>query len=87
MEEQRVRSTGSNVLGNTWRRPVCPFFNLHRNYIMDNVISMKEAQMEKFVRRLLDPEGFGHAVTAEVRDEARVLLGMKKVETVKIQCL
>ena len=54
---------------------------------MDNVISMKEAQMEKFVRRLLDPEGFGHAVSAEVRDEARVLLGMKKVETVKIQCL
>lgn len=87
MEEQRVRSTGSNVLGNTWRRPVCSFFNLHRNCIMDNVISMKEAQMEKFVRRLLDPEGFGHAVTAEVRDEARVLLGMKKVETVKIQCL
>ena len=39
------------------------------------VTSIKEAQMERFVRRLLDPEGFGHAVTAEVRDEARVLLG------------
>ena len=47
------------------------------------VSSIKEAQMEKFIRRLLDPEMFGHAVTAEVRDEARVLLGMKKVETVK----
>lgn len=33
-----------------------------------------------FLRRLLDPEGFGHAVTAEVRDEARRLLGMTPVE-------
>ena len=47
------------------------------------VTSIKEAQMERFIRRLLDPEMYGHAVTAEVRDEARVLLGMKKVETVK----
>lgn len=47
------------------------------------VTSIKEAQMERFLRRLLDPEMFGHAVTAEVRDEARLLLGMKKVETVK----
>lgn len=34
-----------------------------------------------FLRNLLDPEKYGHAVTAEVRDEARTLLGMKKVET------
>lgn len=47
------------------------------------VTSIKEAQMERFIRRLLDPEMYGHAVTAEVRDEARVLLGIKKVETVK----
>lgn len=33
-----------------------------------------------FLRNLLDPEKYGHAVTAEVRDEARVLLGMEKVE-------
>ena len=36
-----------------------------------------------FLQSLLDPEGFGHAVTAEVRDEARRLLGMEKVETTK----
>lgn len=35
----------------------------------------------RFLKSLLDPEGFGHAVTAEVRDEARRLLGMEKVET------
>jgi|14_taG_2_1085336.scaffolds.fasta_scaffold00400_10 hypothetical protein len=34
-----------------------------------------------FVSRLLDPEGFGLAVSAEVRDEARKCLGMPKVET------
>ena len=34
----------------------------------------------KFIYRLLDPEGFGFAVTAEVRDEARHILGMPKVE-------
>ena len=55
---------------------------------MSNVVitNIKEAQLERFVRRLLDPEGFGHAVSAEVRDEARVLPGMKKVETVKETC-
>jgi hypothetical protein len=37
--------------------------------------------LERFVKRMLDPEGFGFAVTAEVRDEARVLLGMNRVET------
>lgn len=36
---------------------------------------------EKFLYQLLDPEGYGHAVSAEVRDEVRDLLGMKKVET------
>ena len=34
----------------------------------------------KFIYRLLDPEGFGFAVTAEVRDCAREVLGMPKVE-------
>lgn len=37
----------------------------------------------RFLKNLLDPEMFGHAVTAEVRDEARKLLGMKPVETTK----
>ena len=32
------------------------------------------------MNRLLDPEGFGFAVPAEVRDAARVVLGIKPVE-------
>lgn len=38
-----------------------------------------------FLKSLLDPDRFGHAVTAEVRDEARVLLGMEKVETKQVK--
>ena len=38
-------------------------------------------QLETFAKRLLDPEGFGHAVTGEVRDEVRHLFGMKRVES------
>ena len=34
-----------------------------------------------FLKDLLNPEMYGHAVTAEVRDKARELLGMKRVET------
>jgi hypothetical protein len=34
----------------------------------------------RLLYRLLDPEQFGHAVSAEVRDAARVVLGMKRVE-------
>ena len=49
--------------------------------------STNEGRVEAFLRRLLDPEGFGHAVTAEVRDEARVLLGMARVETLTDQQL
>ncbi|MBY4947016.1 hypothetical protein K6V92_10340 [Cupriavidus respiraculi] len=36
-----------------------------------------------FCRRLLDPEGYGFAVTAEVRDAAREAVGLPKVETVR----
>jgi hypothetical protein len=35
----------------------------------------------KFATRLLDPEDLGHSVTAEVRDIARELLGLEKVES------
>lgn len=35
------------------------------------------------VRELLNPEGLGFAVTAEVRDRARDVLGMPRVETVQ----
>lgn len=34
-----------------------------------------------FLRDLLNPEVFGWAVTAEVRDRARILLGQEAVET------
>lgn len=44
-----------------------------------NIVS--HAEYIRFLKNLLDPEMFGHAVTAEVRDEARKLLGMKPVET------
>ena len=33
----------------------------------------------EFLRKLLNPEDYGHAVTEEVRDEARILLGIKPV--------
>jgi hypothetical protein len=34
-----------------------------------------------FTLKLLDPEQFGHAVTAEVRDAAREAIGIKKSES------
>jgi len=49
---------------------------------MENMMS---ENVHSFLKSLLDPERFGHAVTAEVRDEARVLLGKKKVETVRVE--
>jgi hypothetical protein len=41
-----------------------------------------DPRVMSFLKGLLDPEIFGHAVTAEVRDEVRVLLGMPRVETI-----
>ena len=35
----------------------------------------------RFMKDLLDPEMYGWAVTAEVRDRARELLGRERVET------
>ena len=35
----------------------------------------------RFLKNLLDPEMYGWAVTAEVRDKARELLGRERVET------
>ena len=37
-------------------------------------------QTYAFVAKLLNPEDFGLAVSAEVRDEARACLGLPKVE-------
>lgn len=36
--------------------------------------------MIEFIESLLDPEMFGYAVSAEVRDEARRVLGIEPVE-------
>lgn len=47
----------------------------------DNLFEKNE-KMYDFIRSLLNPDMFGHSVTAEVRDEARYVLGMKKVETI-----
>lgn len=34
-----------------------------------------------FAQRMLDPEDFGYAVTAEVRDAAREAIGINKAES------
>lgn len=47
--------------------------------IMEDTMS---SDVYAFLKSLIDPERFGHAVSAEVRDEVRVILGMNKVETV-----
>ena len=41
---------------------------------------MMSEDVYRFIKSLVDPEKFGHAVSAEVRDEARVLLGLGKAE-------
>ena len=44
--------------------------------------SQEELQKYKsFVNSLLHPEEYGYAVSAEVRDQARILLGMNPVES------
>ena len=35
---------------------------------------------KNFLRRFLNPEDLGYAVTGYARDEVRAMLGMKKVE-------
>ena len=42
---------------------------------------MNEIRVVRFLKDLLNPEMYGHAVSAEVRDRARMLLDMKPVET------
>lgn len=44
-------------------------------------VAARFAAMEQMVRDLLDPEMYGYSVTAEVRDAARVALGMRPTET------
>jgi hypothetical protein len=42
---------------------------------------LNEDEVVQFLKDLLDPEMYGFAVTAEVRDRARELLGKERVET------
>ncbi len=48
---------------------------------MNIIKETMSVEVHAFLKSLINPDMYGHAVTAEVRDEARVLLGMKKVET------
>lgn len=45
-------------------------------------VPVPKTPAEKLVADLLDPEMYGYAVPAEVRDRARVVMGIKPVETV-----
>jgi hypothetical protein len=48
---------------------------------MHEVKPLNDEDVYRFLKNLLDPEMYGWAVTAEVRGEARRLLGKQKVET------
>ena len=52
----------------------------NQNYYMEKEINQLK-KYKSFVKSLLNPDEYGHAVTAEVRDQARILLGMKPVES------
>ena len=54
------------------------------------VLSQLRAEVDQarrcghLVRDLINPERFGHAVTAEIRDAARVALGLPATETTRL---
>lgn len=50
---------------------------------MTKTLEEQKLDALKLVKRLLDPEDLGLSVTAEVRDCAREVLGMERVETCK----
>lgn len=52
----------------------------NQNYYMEKEINELQ-KYKSFVKSLLNPDEYGHAVTAEVRDQARILLGMNPVES------
>lgn len=52
----------------------------NQNYYMEKEINELQ-KYKSFVKSLLNPDEYGHAVSAEVRDQARILLGMKPVES------
>ncbi len=47
----------------------------------DEKRTFNDEEVYRFLKNLLDPEMYGWAVTAEVRDKARELLGKERVET------
>lgn len=60
----------------------------HLNKIADGIKEMSNPEVAQnileaytFIWSLLDPDKFGLSCSAEVRDEARHVLGLKKVET------
>ena len=52
----------------------------NQNYYMEKEINELQ-KYKSFVKSLLNPEEYGYAVSAEVRDQARILLGMDPVES------
>lgn len=42
---------------------------------LEQYLIKENRRLTAFVRQLLDPERYGHAVTEEIRDAARVALG------------
>lgn len=59
---------------------------LARGLALGRAMQLTDSQKEaaaKLVLRFLDPEDLGHAVTGEVRDLVRVIIGLEPVETGK----
>lgn len=50
--------------------------------LLNNAAEEMDA-LVNFAHQFLDPEGYGWAVSAEIRDDARRVLGMEPVETVR----
>jgi hypothetical protein len=44
-------------------------------------VLLDSEKIYRFLKDLLDPEMYGHAVTAEVREKAKELLKQQKVES------
>jgi len=58
---------------------------MYQNSTVPGPLEVRVMQMETLVRSLLDPEMYGHAVTAEIRNHARRVLGLTKMEPETVQ--
>ena len=56
---------------------------LHRLNCILSEINKENIDVIQLIRDLLHPEMYGHAVTPEIRDRARRVLGKAECETVK----